>query len=198
LKGVLLTLAITVILLIYSSTARELILKSESSTIAAKIINAVYPILPQAMHQILHPYLHQLEGELPLNLHDSDVENDLNTDVIPSHDNVLTPTNSGARRSRDDDYAPAPRRRVRTLVEDDDQGLPPAPLPRRRSTQYDDPEPRDTRRYDSATNTNRRSSTDERDEPIRPTQRALVPTQADNDDDPFSSRNSDRSTRQRR
>ena len=196
-KGLLLTLAITVILLIYSGTARGLILQSESSTIAAKIINAVYPILPQAMHQLLRPYLNQLKDELPLDLHDSDPDSQWNNDVIPEHGSPLTPTHSTARRTQFDDEMPQPRRRTRSLVEDDDQGLPAAPPPRRRSTQSDDTDPQPTRRYDSAASTNRRYSTQDRDLPETPKQRALVPTQQD-DDDPFSPRNSDRGGRQRR
>ncbi len=189
-KGILLTLSTTVILLIYSATARDLILKSESSTIAAKIINAVYPILPQAMHQILRPYLSQLEGELPLNLPQSDTDGNPVYNTLPDHVTTLTPTtNSSARRASDDDYAPLPRRRTRTVVEEDDDGLPPAPLPRRRLTQSYDSEPRSNRRLDSAASSNRRYLPDDRELPDPPTRSTLAPTESD-DDDPFSSRNS--------
>ena len=163
-KGLLLTLAITVILLIYSATARDLILKSESSTIAAKIINAVYPILPQAMHQILRPYLQQLNGELPLDLHDGNAEGTLNNNILPDAQPLLTPTNARARRTySDDDELPVapPRRRSRPVVDEEEEVYPPARPPRRQSARYEDQDPQDDRRYDSAVKTNRRYSSDE-------------------------------------
>ena len=197
-KGVLITLAITVILLIYSSNARELILKSETSTIAARIINAVYPILPQALHQLLRPYLKELEDDLPLDLRDSDVDKQLNPGVIPDRNSPLIPTRATAQRMLDEAAGAEPRRRVRTLVQDDDdQGLPPAPPPKRRQVQAEEQPPASTRRYQSAASTNSRYSTDERDT-RNPTPRpALTPTESP-DDDPFTSRGNDRSSRQRR
>lgn len=70
-KGVLVTLVTTCVLLIYFPQLREVILKSESSSIAAKIISRVYPILPQAMHTILDPYLKKLDEQLPIELDDT-------------------------------------------------------------------------------------------------------------------------------
>lgn len=67
-KGILLTLAVTCVLLIYFPQMRDVILKSESSSIAAKLISTVYPILPKAMHTILDPYLKQLDQQLPIDL----------------------------------------------------------------------------------------------------------------------------------
>lgn len=198
-KGVLVTLAITVIMLIYSPPARDQILKSESSTIAAKIINAVYPILPQAMHQILRPYLNQLNGELPLDLHDTETDGTLNSNVLPDGGSLLTPTNSKARRKLDDDdeFDPVPRRRSRQVADEDDQVTPYARPPRRQPNRVDDDEPQYNRRYDSAVRPRTRSSWDDRpaaDESPRP---VLVPTPID-DDDPFHPGNSGRTpTRQR-
>ncbi len=197
LKGLLLTLATTVILLIYSPVARDQILKSESSTIAAKIINAVYPILPQALHQILRPYLHQLDGELPLDLHetegnlDSDILPDRGTNQNPSVPSMLSPTSSSARRLPDDEEAPVLRRRNRQSYDEDDEALPPARLPRRRSSQFDDNEPQSNRRFDSATRTNRRFPTEERDLPNSTRRPVLTPTPSD-DDDPFRPGNPNR------
>ena len=197
-KGILLTLSLTVILLIYSATARDLILKSESRTIAAKIINAVYPILPQALHQLLRPYLIQLKGELPLDLYDTEDDGTVNSNLPPASGNPLTPTQSNARRrmQMDDDYAPLPQRRSRSLIQDDeDDGLPPAPPPRRRTIPSDDPVPSARRRFDSAANSNRRIPTQDRELPDTSRQRSFVPTQSDEDDDPFSPQSSGRSQR---
>jgi uncharacterized membrane protein required for colicin V production len=69
-KGILVTLVATCMLLIYFPTMRDLILKSESSSIAAKMISKIYPILPQAMHTLLDPYLKQLDQQLPIDLED--------------------------------------------------------------------------------------------------------------------------------
>jgi membrane protein required for colicin V production len=196
-KGILLTLAITVGLLIQSPVARELILKSESSTIAAKIINAVYPILPQAMHQILRPYLLQLGTELPLDIHDSDPQN--NNNILPDSMPPLTPTHTGARRSPNDDYSPTPRYPRTTVIDDteDDEPLPPVRTPRQRSTPYNDRAPQANRRYDSASSLNRRSAVDDRYAPAPVDQPTLTPTPSD-DDDPFAPDNSTRSRRQGR
>lgn len=194
-KGVLLTLAITVTLLIYSTTARDLILKSESSTIAAKIINTVYPILPQAMHQILKPYLHQLEGELPLDLNDSD--GTLNPNMLPDQAPGLTPTNTRAMRSFEDEVPATPRRRARTVVEEDDEAYPPARPPRRRTPQYVDPNEQDDRPVNSARRSNRRYNDDDRDSNLPQGRPSLVPTPS-GDDDPFRTSNPDRSIQPRR
>ena len=64
LKGVIFTLSTTCVLLIYFPLSREIILKSESSTIVSKLISKIYPILPQAMHKILDPYLNKLDDQL--------------------------------------------------------------------------------------------------------------------------------------
>jgi len=196
LKGVLLTLAITITLLIYSTTARDLILKSESSTIAAKIINTIYPILPQAMHQILSPYLHQLDGELPLDLHDSD--GTLNPNMLPDQNPAgLTPTNARAARAYDDEVPAAPRRRTRTVVDEDDEAYPPARPPRRRTPQYADPNEQDDRPVNSARRSNRRYDDEERDSNLQQSRPSLVPTPI-GDDDPFRTSNPDRSMQPRR
>lgn len=71
-KGVLVTLVATCLLLIYFPQMRQTILQSESSSIAAKIISQIYPILPKAMHTILDPYLKKLDEQLPIELDDND------------------------------------------------------------------------------------------------------------------------------
>ncbi|MBS0203550.1 MAG: CvpA family protein [Planctomycetes bacterium] len=69
-KGILATLVATCALLIYFPQMREVILQSESSSIASKIIGTIYPILPNAMHQILDPYLKKLEEQIPIDMQD--------------------------------------------------------------------------------------------------------------------------------
>lgn len=185
LKGVLLTLSITVILIIYSAVARDLILKSESSTIAAKIIKAVYPILPKAMHQILRPYLRQLDNELPLDLNVDD-ESHLNNTILPERRMSLTPTNSTTSRATFDEYSPD------TGLQDDRDdedayGLPPARTPRRTITPVEEYDSRSVR--EAARPTDRRFTTQNHpdfDDSSVPYQRPLVPTPGDDDDDdPF-------------
>ena len=194
-KGVLLTVSITVILLIYSTMAREIILKSESSTIAAKIINAIYPILPRAMNQLLRPYLRQLDGELPLDLGDPGAENQLNNDILPDRRSPLTPTNSSARRVvTEDDFGNTGRSSRRDPNLDDDDGRPAARPPRRLSTDRDaDPLPNS--RHDSASRIDRRSSLyDSTDDTgaIVPQRRAYVPEPVPVSDDPFIPANPNR------
>lgn len=69
-KGVLVTLVSTCILLIYFPSMRDVVLKSESSSIAARMIGRIYPILPKAMHTLLDPYLKRLDEQLPIDMED--------------------------------------------------------------------------------------------------------------------------------
>lgn len=69
-KGVIVTLSATCILLIYVPPSRETILKSESSSIASKLISTIYPVLPHAMHVLLEPYLHKLGDQLQIDFQD--------------------------------------------------------------------------------------------------------------------------------
>ncbi len=187
LKGLLLTLAITVILLIYSSMARDLILKSESSSIAAKIINAVYPILPKAMHQILSPYLRQLDRELPLNLNYSEDDGQINNSILPERRSPLTPTNTSARRTSFDQFAPEPRQNLISDEEDDDeQGYPAAPPPRKLTSPAGDLDTLANRRRDSASRVSPRYPADHPSDyrETVPARRAMVPIPAE-EDDPF-------------
>ena len=195
LKGILLTLSITVILLIYSTMAREIILKSESSTIAAKIINAVYPILPRAMHQLLAPYLRQLDGELPLDLSGHDTETLLNNDTLPERRSPLTPTSSSVRRVPANGFDSDPRQRSSLeLDEEDDYGRPAARPPRRPSAGREI-DPRVSGRSDSASRLDRRlplEDTSNFAEPAVPKRRAYVPAPTTEDDDPFIPANPNR------
>ncbi len=63
-KGVVITLIITITLVTVSAEARERILRSESSTIARTIMRQVDPILPEGLQKVITPYLQNLD-ELP-------------------------------------------------------------------------------------------------------------------------------------
>lgn len=64
-KGILFTVALTIGLITISDQAREIILKSESSTISARLMNTISPILPDALNELVHPYLKNLNDQLP-------------------------------------------------------------------------------------------------------------------------------------
>lgn len=154
-KGVLLTLAITCVLLIYFPQMREVILKSESSSIAAKLISAVYPILPKAMHSLLDPYLKQLDQQLPMNLSEpEDNSSGAGSLGSPQPTPSAQPSGNGSSLFQLEDTSaatqnPQPiRRQIRTappLLEPTDAADVPSPTPVRprrnalRSAQEDDP-----------------------------------------------------------
>ena len=98
LKGVIVTLSATCVLLIYVPPSREIILKSNSSTIASKLISTIYPVLPHAMHLILEPYLHKLGDQLPIELTD------------PHHDDGFQRSTTTSRRQPKTLPAPRPSR----------------------------------------------------------------------------------------
>lgn len=149
-KGVLVTLVATCMLLIYFPQMREVILKSESSSIAAKIISNIYPILPMAMHQILDPYLKKLDEQLPIELDVPDAgfqgasgKPAPRPEESPSaEDFQLEPT---ATIPDSPPVTPTARRQMRSTpepIEPEEEPLP-KPQPRRRpvvrSAQEDDP-----------------------------------------------------------
>jgi len=74
-KGVLVTLVSTCVLLIYFPSMRDVVLQSESSSIAARMIGRIYPILPKAMHSLLDPYLKRLDEQLPIDMEDDGFQN---------------------------------------------------------------------------------------------------------------------------
>ncbi len=64
-KGVLFTVVLTVGLVSVSAQAREIILKSESSTISARLMNTISPILPKPVNDLVAPYVKTLNDHLP-------------------------------------------------------------------------------------------------------------------------------------
>jgi len=155
-KGVLVTLVTTCVLLIYFPQLREVILKSESSSIAAKIISRVYPILPQAMHTILDPYLKKLDEQLPIELDDGNdgFQGSSKPASRPASQPSAAPSSSGGdsefrltpTASMPDFVPPTPtvRRQMRSTPEPLDATEPAPPSrprqrPTLRSAQEDDP-----------------------------------------------------------
>lgn len=104
-KGLLLTLAITLTLLSVSPQARDVILKSESKTVAAQLVHTIYPILPDDVHRVLDPYLAQLNQEVP-GIIDT-TNGDSSTLGTPSNGLRLSPNALARRRSsRKEIWAP--------------------------------------------------------------------------------------------
>lgn len=64
-KGGLIAIVVTIGLISVSPQARDVILKSESSTIAARTVNTISPILPDALNALIRPYVQHLNDQLP-------------------------------------------------------------------------------------------------------------------------------------
>jgi uncharacterized membrane protein required for colicin V production len=85
-KGVLFTVALTIGLITVSDDARDIILKSESVTIAARIMNTISPILPEQLNALVQPYVKKLNDQLP------EIADHPTFEIpLPSLPNVLTP-----------------------------------------------------------------------------------------------------------
>lgn len=64
-KGVVLCLAITFFAVSLSEDARQLILTTHTGRYAAQIIDWAHPIVPPEIHDVLEPYIHQLDRAAP-------------------------------------------------------------------------------------------------------------------------------------
>ena len=195
LKGVIVTLSATCILLIWFPPSRETILKSNSSTIASKLISTIYPVLPHAMHLILEPYLHKLGDQLPIELQDPHhapgFERATTTNRNQPKSLPRTPSrqplDDGRSRlqptSFDDDYA-APVRRTRTA--------PQTPTPRTSLPPAEDDFTLPARRNNTAP---RDYAPDDSFNPPTTARPAKKPVQRSaEEDDPFEAANPDRAT----
>jgi membrane protein required for colicin V production len=60
-KGVVLCLAVTFFVVTLSEEARQLILTTYSGRYAALIMDWAHPIMPPEVHDVLEPYIHQLD-----------------------------------------------------------------------------------------------------------------------------------------
>lgn len=196
LKGVIVTLSATCILLIWFPPSRETILKSNSSTIASKLISTIYPVLPHAMHLILEPYLHKLGDQLPIELqdpHNAPGFERATTTTSRSQPKTLPrtqprqPLDDGRSRlqptSFDDDDA-APVRRPRTA--------PQSPTPRSPRMQEEDDFTLPARRNNTAP---RDYAPDDSFNPPTTARPIKKPVQRSaEEDDPFEAANPDRAT----
>jgi len=63
-KGVLLCVAITFFAVTLSARARGLVLESRSGQYIALLLDRAHSVMPREIHDVLGPYLHQLEEEL--------------------------------------------------------------------------------------------------------------------------------------
>ena len=61
-KALLLCLIVTFFAVGISSTAREHIFKTHSGHVAAMVMNRLHPVMPPAMHDLLHDHIHSLDG----------------------------------------------------------------------------------------------------------------------------------------
>lgn len=108
-KGVLFTVALTIGLITISDDARDIILKSESVTIAARIMNTISPILPEQLNTLVQPYVKNLNDQLP------EIADHPTFELpVPNLPNILTPP-----RTATNDRLAKPKRF------DDDSDLPP-------------------------------------------------------------------------
>lgn len=183
LKGVIVTLSATCIMLIYIPPSREIILKSESSSIASKLISTIYPVLPHAMHVLLEPYLHKLGDHLQIDLNDPHEGDDgFERATTSVRRQPRTAPTTQPKRTRDDgefQLEPTPQ----------DDGFEP-PIQRSRQTPRT-PTPLED---DQFTSPNRRDDYPSR-EPLNPptTSRPKRPVQRSaEEDDPFEAADPDK------
>ncbi len=64
LKGVLLCMAITFFAVTLSSTARGVVLQSKSGFYIGALLDRVHPLIPEGMHETLHPHFEEFERKL--------------------------------------------------------------------------------------------------------------------------------------
>jgi uncharacterized membrane protein required for colicin V production len=150
-KGVLFTVALTIGLITISDDARDIILKSESVTIAARIMNTISPILPEQLNALVSPYVKNLNDQLP------EIADHPTFEIpLPSLPNVLTPPRTATndrlgkpKRFEDeldtpprkddlfDEFTPPPSRTLRSSPQEanpfDDFAPPSSPTKRPRT-----------------------------------------------------------------
>ncbi len=63
-KGVLFCIVITFFAVTLSTTAHETVLESQSGHYIAKFMDTAHPLVPDEVHQVLHPYFEKLEEKL--------------------------------------------------------------------------------------------------------------------------------------
>jgi len=63
-KGVLLCMAITFFAVTLSSKAREVVLASKSGHYIGMLLHRVHPLIPEGVHEVLHPHFEEFERKL--------------------------------------------------------------------------------------------------------------------------------------
>jgi len=63
-KGILLCVAITFFVVTLSASGRDAVLASRSGIYIALFIDKAHAVMPEEVHDVLHPYLHRLDEEL--------------------------------------------------------------------------------------------------------------------------------------
>jgi len=63
-KGVLLCMAITFFAVTLSSSAREVVLASKSGHYIGMLLHRVHPLIPEGVHEVLHPHFEEFERKL--------------------------------------------------------------------------------------------------------------------------------------
>lgn len=64
LKGVLLCMAITFFAVTLSTKAREIVLASKSGHYIGMLLHRVHPLIPEGVHEVLHPHFEEFERKL--------------------------------------------------------------------------------------------------------------------------------------
>ncbi len=183
LKGVIVTLSATCIMLIYIPPSREIILKSESSSIAAKLISTIYPVLPHAMHVLLEPYLHKLGDQLHIEMNDPhDVDDGFERPATSARRTPRTAPATPPRRAQGDSeflLEPTPR----------DDGFEP-PVQRNRQTPRT-PTPLNDDEFTTPTRRDEYPPREPLNPPTTSRQKRPVPRSAE-EDDPFEAADPDK------
>jgi membrane protein required for colicin V production len=81
-KGVTFALFLTFFLVTLSENARQSIMNSHSGYAAALIMDRLHPVMPDELHDVLEPYIHQLDRP-DMNLHYADHNNPPSADLPP-------------------------------------------------------------------------------------------------------------------
>lgn len=85
LKGVAFSLVLTFFVVTISDSQRPVILRSYSGYASAVIMDGLHPVMPEGLHEVLEPYIHQLDRtDMPLKHSHGLVEND--DDAHHDHD----------------------------------------------------------------------------------------------------------------
>jgi membrane protein required for colicin V production len=119
-KGVLACVAITFFAVTLSQAAREAVLKSKSGYYIAVLLNKADPVMPEQLHELLGPYVHELQEKLNQpNPHATPVRNEGGVDQ----------SGRGQTAASNFDVGPSDLARLRAIIGDleksdlDEEGL---------------------------------------------------------------------------